>query len=160
GVVKALVAHQLPPFTRAPGALGSVEIGIADLPVRGIGTHEHRIAAATKNTVLEGVELFLAPILVMSAGDHDLVAEDQFRVAVDIEIRNAIDGKASATAERFQPAQKIDLVLEERGRRRPIEGDDRALRLGLARSWVEAVAAPRIVRLVGVRAEAQEDRGG
>src|SRR5262249_8447223 len=154
GIVEAFVANKLPSEIRA--IRGAVHICKPHLAIRGIGSSEDNIPAEMKDAVLEGVEHFLGPIFIVTAGDHELIAVDEAGIAMDIEVGRVVDRKAMVRAQLFEPAREIDLIFKKRRGRWPVEGNDgAALRFVLA--WIEAVAAPTVVSLIGVGAKLQED---
>ena len=108
--------------------------------------------------MLEGVELLAAPILVMGTGEDERVTVDKARVAMNVEVHRVVHA-AQGSRQALQPLNQKDVVLEEGGRRRPVEGDDRAPGLVVV-VGIDAVAAPGVVGLVGVGPEPQKHPSG
>ena len=61
----------------------------------------------------------------------ELVAVQEARVRMDVEIRSVVDAEAEFGRIGLEPADQVGVVGKKGRRRRPIEGDDRAARGGV-----------------------------
>ncbi len=95
------------------------------------------------------------PVLVVPHAEHEAVVVQQLGVAFEIGVGAVVEDVSGG----LRPFDEVPLPAVEEPGQRPAEGDAMPLQAAAAVVGVEAVPAPVVVGVVGIRGQLEEDAG-